>query len=174
MNRRFLAVSRAAAEAIAADRFLQSCEFDQGRELASLLTNNAQDTLPTFPHILAVSDSEGLCFVSRKTDRSDAIVFDLEACPLFTDTTEDEALFILQRTLRFALRYWSKQKFTASERTILNTTKGLLFPFPISTRSSYRILVECSPDASRLSRRPPARRATLGLLGREKRPSGGD
>ena len=154
INRRFLVVSKAAAETITADRFLQSCDFDQGFTLASLLQNADQDIPVDLPRVLIVPGSGGLCFVSKSADYSDAIIFDLDTCPIFTDKTEKEALLTFQKVLRFAIRYWSNGRFTASEKMIHGTTKGLLFPFPISTKSSYRILIECAPDATRVARRP--------------------
>ena len=154
MNKRFLVVSRAAAEAIAADRLLQSCEFEQGLELAAFLKDQAQDALPDLARLITLPDSDGFCFLCRGTDHSDAVIFDLDKCPIFADKTEEKALLVFQKILRFALRYWSKQKFTAAEHMVRGTTKGVLFPFPISTQSSYRVLIECAPDAARLSRRP--------------------
>ena len=154
MNRRFLVVSKAAADTITGDRVLQSCDFDQGFGLAALLNNEAEDVVVDIPRVLIVPSSGGLCFVSKSADHSDAIIFDLDTCPIFSDKNEKEALLIFQKVLRFAIRYWSKGRFTTSEKMIHATTKGLLFPFPISTKSSYRILIECAPDATRVSRRP--------------------
>ena len=161
MSRRFIVVSRAAAETMAADRFLQSCEFEQGSKLAAFLADELKDTIPVLPLVLIAPGSGGLCFVSRKSDRSDALVFDLEACPIFDARGRQETLLIFQKILRFALRYWGQQKFTASEHVVRGTTRGVLFPFPISTRSSFRVLIECAPDAARLARRPQIGRTLL-------------
>ena len=162
--RRFLVVSRAAAETITADRFLQSCEFDQGFRLASFLTNGTQDVDVgedenadvdiDIPRVSLVTGGGGACFVRQSRDRSDAIVFDFDICPIFAHQTEVDALLVFQKTLRFAIRYWSRGKFTNSEHIVRGTTRGIVFPFPISTQSSYRILIECAPDAVRVSRRP--------------------
>lgn len=157
---RFVVVSRTAADSLASDRFLQSVEFDQGLKLAALLQGDLA-ALPDMPRVTAVPGKEGVAFVTRKDESPDALVFDLEASGLFASLEPNEALLVFQKTLRFALRNWSSQKLTASERMIRGTSKAVVFPFPISTQTLFRVVIECAPDDKRLAKRPHAGKCLL-------------
>lgn len=157
---KFLAVSRAAAEALAADRFLQACEFLQGLQFAEFLQDPAAAP-PDLPRVHVHRGSEGVAMVGRQSESADTLVFDLEQSGLLGALPADEALLVFQKVLRFALRYWANQKFPASEKPIKGTSRVVVFPFPISTQSSFRVVIETAPDNKRLAKRPHLGRCLL-------------
>ncbi len=150
---KFLALSRSAADTIASDRFVQSREFPQGLELAQFLNDPAL-TPPELARIFNHRDKDGTCFVSTGAELPGTLVFDLTQADLFEALATDEALLVFQRILRFALRYWSNQKLNVNERIVKGTSHAVVFPFPISTQSLYRVVIETAPDDKRLARRP--------------------
>ena len=157
---RFIAVSRAAAETLASDRFLQACEFLQGLQFAEFVRNPTLST-PELPRVRIHRDPDGVSLVAIEKESTDTLVFDLEQIQVLDNLTPDDALLVFQKVLRFALRYWSNQKLPASEKPIKGTSRVVLFPFPISTRSSFRVVIETAPDNKRLAKRPHLGRCLL-------------
>lgn len=59
-------------------------------------------------------------------------------------TDDSELLIVLQKTFRFAVRFWNRQAFTNCEKIFKNKT--VIFPFPFSIGSAYRIVLERNPS----------------------------
>src|SRR5882724_8773950 len=144
----FIAVSRNAAQVLASERVLQSAEFEQGGKLARRLLGHANGAL-SLPRLSTHTIEGSLCFVTHADGGRDALIFDLDASDLFTDVSDSEAIVVFQKVLRFALKHWNHQTLNVSERVIPGTSRAIVFPFPISTKSSFRVALELSPDLKR-------------------------
>jgi superfamily I DNA/RNA helicase len=151
--RRFLAVERTAAEEIVQDRQLQSIQFEAGRNLASVLRDLSSDTTVS-SRIDVVRHSEGTFFLPKSDGSLDYTVFDMNTCGLFLkDQDPQQALTCFQKVLRFALKRWNSQSLSITEYVIPSSTKGVVFPYPQSLHTEFRISIELAPDAERQKKR---------------------
>jgi hypothetical protein len=148
---KFILVDDGAASAIISDRVLQSTEFSQGRALAKLLREGVLEQ-GLGQRFTVISEGEGTYFLSP-TSKEHFLVIDLTQCAPFRSHGESEALLIFQRLLRFAVRIWGNLRLSAAEKMIPDSTKAVLFPFPITTQSEYRLTLERSPDERRAAKR---------------------
>lgn len=149
---RFLLVDQGAAEEIISDRYLQSTEFEPGRALGALLGGEVKKVVLN-PRLHFFEHDGGHYILSRAPHVDNALVIDEIEARLFADRSEAEALLIFQKLARFAVRYWRKLRPNRNETYVLNSTKAVVFPFPISNQTSYRIVIEREPDRKRLERR---------------------
>jgi UvrD/REP helicase N-terminal domain len=158
---RFLAVEKGAADEIISDRLLQSVDFDSGRALAEFIQN--LDLSAKFSSRLRVDRrSDGVFLLPGKGDGTDFVVFDLERCGLFEkQQSPPDSLLYFQKVLRFAVKYWGNLRLSATEKIFPNSTRAVVFPFPISQHTSFRISIELAPDERRQARRSPEGRSVL-------------
>ncbi len=158
---RFIAFDSAAAEDIVSDRFMQSVEYENGRTFAALLQDAVQDARLS-PRITILRHEDGLFFLSASRRSPDCIVFDRETCGLFSEKySPADVLLCIQKVLRFAMKTWRNLNLSATERVLPNSSKAIIFPYPISQHTSFRISVEMSPDDKRQARRANDGRSML-------------
>ncbi|WP_219582925.1 hypothetical protein, partial [Vibrio parahaemolyticus] len=50
-----------------------------------------------------------------------------------------------QKALRFCVKYWENLSYSSSEMIPLDSTKGIIFPFPTKNGSSYKLVSELAP-----------------------------
>jgi len=158
---RFVAVSRPAAEEIISDRRLQSVEYEVGRTLAQVL-KTAPPTARLSPRLALFRHTDGLFLLTPLGSSQDYVVFD-SRCGLFdlAHTTE-EVLVYLNKILRFATKIWGGLRLSVSERVLTgSSTKAIVFPYPISQHTNFRISIELAPDSERHDRRPREGRSLL-------------
>ena len=149
---KFLAVDLGAAESIISNRELQSNEFIPGKTLALFLTSeSAFVKLP--PDVHLVEAAGGVYLVSTGEGSDHLFIIDLLSAAVFQGWQHSEQLLIFQHLLRFAVRYWKRQRLSRSQTLIPNSTKAVIFPLPISTKTSFRISIEREPDQKRLAKR---------------------
>ena len=148
---RFILIDSGAASDITSERALQSVEFSEGQVLAELLCTGAIVS-PFSQTVRPVLEAGGL-YLIRPQKEEHFLVFDLEQANPFGTHEASEGLVIFQRILRFAIKIWSNLKLSRSERLIPESTKAVIFPFPITTHSSYRLTIERHPDERRTARR---------------------
>lgn len=149
---KFLLLDQGAAEEVISDRYLQSTEFDPGRALGALLCGETK-AIPLNPRLFLFHQDDGIYMLSQAPHVDNALVIDEVDARLFVDRSEAEALLVFQKLARFAVRYWRKLRPNRNETFVLNSTKAVVFPFPISNQTSYRIVIEREPDRKRLERR---------------------
>jgi superfamily I DNA/RNA helicase len=151
---KFILVDYNATQEFTSERRLQSPEFEEGAALADFLSNGS-GTTPFSKRIAIHRRDDGYYLISPSLPkREHFIVFDLVQAPrLFASPDRNERVTAFQRILRMAIRLWNNLALSSSERLIANTNKVCVFPFPLGTRSSYRITVERQPDEKRTSKR---------------------
>jgi hypothetical protein len=153
MNKsRFLFIDADAAEDISSTRTLQSEEFEQGKLLGSTLLGELSPHKIS-SHTYVIKTNSGMYFLSDKENQSDLLVIDLEGAPLFESCSTRDALGRFLKLLRFSRRRWSQVSPSHNERLIPGSSKAVVFPYPITTKSSFRISLELAPDKHRRVRR---------------------
>ena len=124
---------------------LQSTDYELGDNFIKYLRGEL-DTL-RIDGIYILPCSKGIIFSGSQLEKT-FLVLDLVQCKNFDLKSNSDFLMTLQKIFRFAVRYWSKQAFTNSEKIVKN--KGVIFPFPFSAKSSYRVVIERAPYDKRL------------------------
>jgi hypothetical protein len=148
---KFLVVDYGSSNEIIAERSLQSTDFEEGLELARVLTT--RELGKAFSRSFQCgSIGDGIYFLSQNS-KGHFLVFDLEQADPFKSPPDSENLLIFQRVCRFAVRIWDNLKLSASERMVADSSKAAIFPFPFSSRSDYRVTIERNPDPKRSEKR---------------------
>ncbi len=132
-----LLIDYSSASSFVKDRFFQSTSHMQGLQLAEVVKNKSPVRLS--PNIAAVESEGGLYILSEKGHRP-FLVFDLETCDPFASRRPADALAILQRMLRAAIRLWENHTPSAHDRYVGN--KVIVFPLP---NDKYRISIQRTP-----------------------------
>ncbi|MCJ7993432.1 UvrD-helicase domain-containing protein [Rhizobium cremeum] len=161
---RYLAFQREAVEEIVGNRRLQSIDFEEGSELLRILSGELDDISGIAPRLsLHTSRSGAGKIVTYAGGGIPAyVVFDLDESGVFDPKQPSfDAVQILQRVLRFAIKHWDHKILNPSEMVFPAYKKAIIFPFPISQKTGFRVAIDLNPDASRLERRGQAERYLL-------------
>lgn len=150
--RRFILVDAFAAEELVSTRTLQSDDFENGRILGAALTG-ALSLGQLAPKAYLVEAGQGLYILNGSSKSEDVLVIDLEQAPLFEGCSTRDAILRFQKLLRFARRRWTKVGPAQNEKLFAGSTKAVVFPYPITTQSSFRLTIELAPDHRRRERR---------------------
>jgi len=158
---RFLAVECCAAEELVSERTLQSVEYENGTRLAEFLQGDYDVQIPD-PRIEVVRHEDGVFIVPPTARSHDFVVFDMDTCGVFSKLhSQADVLLFFQRVLRFGIKHWRNFRLSPNERTVEGTSKIIIFPYPISQRTHFRISVEIAPDKKRQEKRPLQGRCLL-------------
>jgi superfamily I DNA/RNA helicase len=166
-NNKFIVIDRSAAAELVSERQYQSVEFPAGRELVESLGGNVL-ALQGARAFSVICIEGGLFFLSKKDENYDVLVIDLSEAPVFDKRSDSDVLYLFQKIVRFAIKRWERMSFTMSERTLPNSTKGLLFPYPFSSQTPFRITFELAPDQRRREKRAKGEELLLYKCGTEE------
>lgn len=156
----YIAVRRDALEEIISARLLQSTEFPDGLELAKALQTRQPATVST--RVFMKPKPGGLFIYADRPSETQFIVFDADQCNGFKPGDNlSHSLLYLQKSLRFAAKYWQGVVLKKTERVFADVSRGVIFPFPISQQTDIRLVVDLAPDGDRLARRGKAGRYLL-------------
>ncbi|NTC83379.1 UvrD-helicase domain-containing protein [Agrobacterium tumefaciens] len=147
---KYVAVRADTISDLISDRSLQSADFQSGRTLASLMRGEGVE--PPLLNLECVNAGEGLVVYGHDADEKKFVVFDLGQSGLSSVQSDYDVLQYVQRTLRFALKYWTKSVRSPNER-IVSARTAVVFPFSMSQRNGTRIAIDLNPDVDRLARR---------------------
>lgn len=142
---KYLLFEKSAVESIINNPALQSMEYLLGKNFVAFLQGETDNFL--IKDISYISNKDGIIFCGQESTKT-FLLFDLEKCKIMEKTDESALLIVLQKTFRFAVRFWNRQAFTNCEKIFKNKT--VIFPFPFSIKSSYRIVLERNPIDRRL------------------------
>lgn len=150
---RYLAIEMAAIDELVSDRFLQSVEFEAGKSLAGVVTG--QVPTANLSAKLSVNRIDDGTFVTLSSVdlESRYLIVDVEQSGIFSGISDADALFLLQKLMRFAKKIWQGLTLNFAERIFSGTTKAVLFPFRGYAPSPYRITLERDPWGDRLAKR---------------------
>lgn len=166
---KYILFEKSAIEIIINDTNLQSLEFSLSKLFIECIKNGKGN----FEMLGVVNkvDKDGMIFCGKSVTKT-FLLIDLEQCKLLERTNDAELLIVLQKTFRFAVRFWNQQAFTNCEKIFKDKT--VIFPFPFSAGSSYRIVVERNPIDKRLDTRGITKSLLAYKYGKEGASSGAD
>lgn len=145
---KYILFEKSAVETIINDTALQSLEFPLSKMFIECIREGKSNL--DMVGVAYKIDKDGIIFCGKKATKT-FLFFDLEKCKLLEKTTDAELLVVLQKTFRFAVRFWNRQAFTNCEKIFKDKT--VIFPFPFSVGSTYRIVLERNPFEKRLNTR---------------------
>ena len=146
---KYILFEKSAVEELISYRYLQAAEYAQGRNFARFLRGE-DDQLELLPTVCLKKSKEGCFFVGKEISKTFFVV-DVEKSRIFDNITIEETIQVFQKLFRFAVRYWNKQGFTTSEWILSESNKAVIFPFPYSRKSSFRVVIQRDPDSERMS-----------------------
>lgn len=171
---KFIAFDKSAAEQMILRRELFSTEFSKGLSFYSLLKDGEQDGFGIHD-IYFVATNSGLILFGKQQEEHNLhniFVLDCDQSGLFNNTLSlQESLSIVQKVIRFSIRYWNNQSFPHTERILTESSKAILFPFPFSTSSNFKLVIERDVDKKRTSKRKFGRALLLYKANAEPAPA---
>ncbi|WP_324711242.1 UvrD-helicase domain-containing protein [Pseudomonas citronellolis] len=148
MNR-FIAIEKDTAKEIVNIRQLQSTEYEEGKNLASLIKlGEINQNLMIQAHQTA----SGI-ILTQKSQSDEYLVFDLELFGGFKNSNNDESLIIFQKTLRTAIKFWDNIPFSSSEKNNQESGFLIMFPHSFAYGGYARVVIDKKPDSKRQEKR---------------------
>jgi len=155
----FIIITEEAAKLIIGLRELQSIDFEASHLLLSLINQRGLQTdaaaLGLRLGIFKNGQTLTLPGESYNTEKN-TLTIDYDTFSL-SDLSPAMMLTALQKMLRFAIKYWNNLSLNNNEYLLPGSTKAVVFPFPITTGTSYRLTIERSAGGRRLSKRFPGK-----------------
>lgn len=150
--KKFTYFSRESINEILKNRQLQTSEYDISKTFVDSLIRN-DDACLRIGEIVIVSESGGSFCLKRNQVNKIGIVIDLEKLNELNSKGIKDKILIIQKILRFCVKYWYGHPMTSSERKIPDTSKYCLLPLPFSSTNYYKILIDSKPDEVRQKKR---------------------
>lgn len=124
----------------ASDRFLQSSENEASSHLCNVLRLQSKD----WPHsrIHMYKTERGIIFYTNDSTSKEGVLFDLST---FKGFMEDDrtVINIFQKTMKYAIRYYSNLPLANCERQIPDSTITVIYPNPfVATRGVPKVLLD--------------------------------
>lgn len=144
---RYFLFEKSAVEKLVNEPKMQSIEFELSKMFISCLKKGEDFALK---EVLVQTTKNGVIFCGKSISKT-FLFIDLEKCLLLEHTSEQELLMVLQKTFRFAVRFWNRQAYTNCEKIFKDKT--VIFPFPFSAKAAERIVIARNPIDRRLTAR---------------------
>lgn len=164
---KFIFVDRDSARELVEDRNFQSSDFQDGKKVVDVILKGEPVDFSA-KKFSCVIVKQGAFFLSKLEECHNFLVIDLQESRLFQSIDRKDILYVFQKALRFSIKRWEKMSLTSSEKYIPSSTKGVVFPFPFSTKDSFRMVFEFSPDHRRREKRAKGEEILLYKSGTEE------
>lgn len=148
---KFLYFDEGACSEITSERVFQSPEFELGKLLISVLRGTTPKAQLTF-RCVAISAADGVYVLTPTKGLQNYIVIDVEEAKDLLRLDDAGLILTIQKTFRFATKYWAGLKPSISER-ILSNNKVIIFPYPIGMQTALRVSIDRNPDEKRRASR---------------------
>lgn len=155
---KFIYFDERACSELISERVFQSPEFELGKLLVSVIRGTTPKTQLTFS-CAVLSASEGVYVLSPGKGVQNYLVIDVEEASELLRLDDGGLILTLQKTFRYASKYWAGLKPSVNER-VLSNNKVAIFPYPIGMQTALRVSIDRNPDEKRRSKRE-AQKAVL-------------
>lgn len=139
---KYIYITKEAAEAFAASRFYQTCDYLEGRMLCDAILDKDYEWKS---NRIGVSRAKnGLLFYTSVNNRNEALVFDLDTFKAFSDgANQDHVITIFQKIVKCAVRYFNNQPLGSSEQPLMGRQVIMVFPFPFEpSHDAYKVFLD--------------------------------
>lgn len=148
---KFICFDEGACSEIMSERVFQSPEFELGKLLVSVLRGTTKKAQLSY-RCVVVSAADGTYVLTPGKGLQNYIVIDVEEAANLLKLDDSGLILTLQKTIRFATKYWLGLKPSVNERLISNN-KAIVFPYPIGMQTALRASIDRSPDEKRRTSR---------------------
>lgn len=149
---KYIIIEEGALEELVSERVFQTFEYEPAQSLIALLSGRVK-TVKLSSNVAVVSLPDGIGLTSSKINKdSHYLVIDVEQSEFFDSLNESDAVFVLQKVMRFAKKIWGGLPTNFSELMVSQTTKAVLFPFAYRPKP-FKVVIERSPWPERLKKR---------------------
>lgn len=145
---KYILFEKSAVEVLINKAELQSMEFQLSKSFIECIKEGEPNFI--LKEIAVKKTKSGVIFCGSSVSKT-ILLIDLTKCELLNDINDQQLLVVMQKTFRFAVRFWNRQAFTNCEKIFKDKT--VIFPFPFSTGSSQRIVIARNPSDRRLANR---------------------
>lgn len=147
MKFEFICLTYEATKAIIQSRTLQSADFENSSFIIDIANGRNPSVQDNLLPIYCVVKNKGI-YILHDQDKflSERNSVTLDYKTLSFDEIDDHMkITCIQKALRFCIKYWDNLSYSSSEMIPLESTKGIIFPFPTKNGSSYKIVAELAP-----------------------------
>ena len=148
--KRYIVVDYYAVKELISLRELQSSDFEESMLMINFLKNG--ESFECNNAVYGFECESGRFLVTKKFDEKRILIFDLNGFSALSRAS-NEIVTIFQKTFRLAMRLWENFSFSPCEKPITGTNYIALFPFPFATGTSYKVILDKSPDSKRQEKR---------------------
>lgn len=152
---KFICITQSAARHIISNRELQSNDFEKASSLLDLLFNDSNNNEIGLQAIPCKAGKIIIANGEKFSTEKNTITFDLEGMIQLSNLSSSQKLTVVQKTLRFSIKFWEGLAFNNNEYLPPGSSKAIIFPFPITTSSSLRLTIEREPSKRREIKRYP-------------------
>jgi superfamily I DNA/RNA helicase len=148
---KYIIIGYDAVKSIVAHRKLQSLEYQECKEFTAFISGQTQYL--ELWDLTMTADNEGALICSNTASKKKGIAFDLSSFKGFKNIDKpQDILTIIQKVLRFGIRLFEGQPYSATEKNVENEM-SIVWPFSGSNHLGYKIGIDRKPDARRMSKR---------------------
>ncbi|WP_431078204.1 UvrD-helicase domain-containing protein [Pseudomonas siliginis] len=151
----FIGLTEESATAIISHRELQSVDFETSLSLINILCGRGEPKDAGAIGLRLIPYKNGQILLSpgeQYNAEKNTLTIDFETLK-FSDVSPAMILTAIQKLLRFAVKFWNNLNLNNNEYLPPGSTKAIIFPFPITAGTSYRLTVERNAGERRLSKR---------------------
>lgn len=151
----YIGITEDAAKQIITSRELQSVDFEQSQSLVELFSGVVAEQFEAQIGLKYLHAKNGGVLIAKNEEYSNeknTITVDFSTFDL-GKVSDAMALTAIQKLLRFSIKYWNNLSLNNNEYLPPGSTKAVVFPFPITTGTSYRITLDREPNARRVAKR---------------------
>lgn len=114
---------------VTSGRFYQVSDFDSGRKLLQMMVSGDASHWNS-NRLCITSNEKGIIISTYAVDKKRGLIFDMETFKGFSQCPEDKRMMLLQRILKYAIRYFDKLPLVKCEKEIQNTNLTIVYPYP--------------------------------------------
>lgn len=134
----------------------QSLHFEIGEKLARALTGD--ETVAIISPRIIPHWRKGTLYLLQSRQETGYLLFDssvFDNVPHMTSKGEDlnDRLLVFQRVCRFAFKQWNHLSLSAAEQWLPRKERWIVFPFPISKQTGFRVSIRRGYEERRIQSR---------------------
>lgn len=159
MKSEYLIISEEAAKIIIAKRELQSTDFEAATNVIEIFRGNGKSENASSIGLVMTTVKNGQllsAYSENYSTEKNTLTIDFDTVD-FSQVAPSATLTAVQKLIRFAVKYWGNLNLNNNEYIPPGSTKAIVFPYPITTGTSYRITLDREPGAKRVSKRYPGK-----------------
>ncbi len=127
---------------VTSGRFYQVSDFDSGKKLLQMMVSGDASHWNS-NRLCITSNEKGIIISTLEVDKKRGLIFDMETFNGFSQCPEDKRMMMLQRILKYAIRYFDKLQTVKCEKEIQNNNLTIVYPYPfVATKNVDKVFID--------------------------------